>query len=400
MTKYIASILFFGLLSCTSSNSEEKQKTSTTEQPTSSQTDHISLFLEHYDKFFATNFNVSECPGAAVVIVKDSSVIYKKGFGVKKIKTQDSVDVNTVFRIASLSKGVTSVLAGNMRDRNELQWGQRVQETQPNFTLKDKEQAKRLTLRHVLSHTTGLYKYTYSKLISKGWSLDRILKEFRKKGVVAKEGTEYEYQNAMFSVIEKVMETATQKSFDSLIQERLFVPAGMGSASSTYEAISENSNVALPHKWNPYSKKYYLTELHKNYYNVAAAGGINASITDMGEYLKVLLGHKPEVISKESLSDLFNPVICTSAKDTYVNLWDGVTDSYYGLGWRILDYRGRRVIYHGGNVNEYKTQLLVDPENGIAICVLFNAPNPFNGPAMPTFLNYYDFFRHCSSLME
>ena len=121
--------------------------------------------------------------------------------------------------------------------------------------------------------------------------------------------------------------------------------------------------------------------------------GINASIGDMGEYLKVLLGHRPDIISKESLADLFNPVICTSDKDTYVNLWDGVSDSYYAIGWRILDYRGRRVIYHGGNVNEYKTQLLVDPDNGIAICALFNAPNPFNGPVMPTFLNYYDFYK-------
>lgn len=357
-----------------------------------SREDSLSFFLDHYDKFFKTNFNVSECPGAAVVIVKDSTIIYKKGFGVKQINTQDSVDVNTVFRIASLSKGVTAVLAGNMADRDELRWNQRIKESLMSFRLKNKEQAERLTIRHLLSHTSGLYKYTYSKLINRGMSIDQIIREFRNKGVVTKEGTEYEYQNAMFSVIEKVMEKQTQKPFTVLLKERVFDPANMTNSSSTFNKISQNSNVALPHKWNHYSKKYYLTDLHKNYYNVAAAGGVNASISDMGEYLKVLLGYRPDIISKESLSDIFNPVICTSEKDTYVNLWDGVTDSYYGMGWRILDYRGRRVIYHGGNVNQYKTQLLVDLDNGIAICALFNAPNPFNGPVMPTFLNYYDFF--------
>ena len=62
------------------------------EEPKKEEKDSLLLFLEHYDKFFATNFNVSECPGAAVVIVKDSTVIYKKGFGVKKIHSRDSVD--------------------------------------------------------------------------------------------------------------------------------------------------------------------------------------------------------------------------------------------------------------------------------------------------------------------
>ncbi len=378
------------LASCTTSKPKEKvviKKTVTLKK------DSLSFFLDHYEKFFTTNFNVSECPGAAIVIVKDSTVIYKKGFGVKEIHTEDSVDVNTVFRIASLSKGVTSVLAGNLVDNNELQWDTNIKKSIKEFDLKDKEQADRLQVNHLLSHTTGLYKYTYSKLINRGLTIDQIIRSFKRKGVVTREGVEYEYQNAMFSVIERLMENQTEKSFETLLRERIFNPAGMQNASSTFSAIKNEDNVAFPHSYNHYSKKYKLDKLHKNYYNVAAAGGVNASISDMGEYLKVLLGYRPDIISKESLTDIFNPIICTSTKDTYVNLWDGVTDSYYAMGWRILDYRGRRVIYHGGNVNQYKTQLLVDPDNKIAICVLFNAPNPFNGPVIPTFLSYYDFYQ-------
>ncbi|MBQ4818724.1 serine hydrolase domain-containing protein [Aquimarina sp. MMG016] len=392
MRYFYVLFVFVFLASCTTSKPKKEivVKDKVSEQP---KADSLSLFLEHYDKFFTTNFNVSECPGAAVVIVKDSTVVYKKGFGVKKLHTQDSVDVNTVFRIASLSKGVTAVLAGNMVDRGELKWSHKIKEKVPSFSLKDKEQADRLRVSHLLSHTSGLYKYTYSNLISRGLSMDQIIRHFKRKGVVSKEGSEYEYQNAMFSVIEKVMEEQTQQSFETLVKQRVFDPSGMIHASSSYASIKNNDNVALPHSYNHYSKKYNLTRLHRNYYNVAAAGGINASITDMGEYLKVLLGNRPDVISEASLKDIFNPVICTSEKDTYVNLWEGVTDSYYAMGWRILDYRGRRIIYHGGNVNQYKTQLLIDPDNGIAICVLFNAPNPFNGPVMPTFLNYYEFYK-------
>ncbi|MHA7055960.1 serine hydrolase domain-containing protein [Aquimarina sp. M1] len=385
---FFISILIVG---CTTSKMEEKVVV-VDQKPVVNKRDSVSFFLEHYEKFFATNFNISECPGAAIVIVKDSTVIYKRGFGVKEIHTTDSVNVNTVFRIASLSKGVTSVLAGNLVDRKELQWDQGVKESVSNFDLRDKAQANRLQVNHLLSHTTGLYKYTNSKLIHKGLSLKNIISNFKRNGVVDREGTNYEYQNAVFSVVEKVMENATGKSFDTLLKERLFIQAGMKNASSSFIDIKQHSNVALPHKWNHYSKKFYLTAIHKNYYNVAAAGGINASISDMAEYLKVLLGYRPDIISKESLTEIFNPMICTSQKDTYVNLWDGVTDSYYAKGWRVLDYRDRVIIYHGGNVNQYKTQLMIDPANKIGVCVLFNAPNSFNGPVIPTFLNYYDFF--------
>ncbi|WP_281989361.1 serine hydrolase domain-containing protein [Aquimarina aggregata] len=388
---YVVSFVFFAI-SCSAPAPKEKTVT-VVETPVVSKKDSLSLFLEHYEKFFATNFNVSECPGAAVVIVKDSTVVYKKGFGVKEIHTQDSVDVNSVFRIASLSKGVTAVLAGNLVDQQELKWNQYIKESLNTFDLRNKEQASRLKVNHVLSHTTGLYPYTYTRLIQQGLSLDQIIRRFKRKGVVAREGVNYEYQNAIFSVIEKIMEKQTGTSFELLLKDRIFEPASMHTASSTFAAIKSNTNVALPHSYNHYSKKYSLDRLHKNYYNVAAAGGINASISDMGEYLKVLLGYRPDIISKERLQEIFNPVICTSDKDTYVNLWDGVTDSFYAKGWRILDYRGRRIVYHGGNVNQYKTQLMVDPDHKIAICVLFNAPNPFNGPVIPTFLSYYDFYK-------
>lgn len=359
----------------------------------SKEDDSLKTFLKHYEKFFKANFNPSECPGAALVIVKDSTVLFKKGFGVKNMHTQDAVDENTVFRIASLSKGVTAVLAGNMVDQGELEWRQKVKESVSQFDLRDKQQANRLRVEHLLSHTGGFYKYTNTRLIHKGLPLNRIVAAFRSTGVITREGTDYAYQNAAFSIVEKVMEKATGKRFDELLKERLFVPLGMRNASSSYEEIKANSNVALPHKWNHYSKKYSLAKLHKNYYNVAAAGGINASISDMGEYLIALLGHRPDVVSKKSLKEIFRPVICTSDADTYVNLWEGVTDSFYAKGWRVLEYNGRTIMYHGGNVNQYKGQLLIDPENGIAVCALFNGPNTYNGAVIPTFLNYYDFYK-------
>ncbi len=380
------------LLSC--STKEKIQEDIIVEKETKVEVkDLFKDFLRHYEQFFTTNFNISGCPGAALVIVKDTTVVFKKGFGVKEINTRDSVDVNTVFRIASLSKGITAVLAGNLVDHDQLRWDQLIKESVTRFGLKDVAQADRLQINHVLSHTTGLYQYTHTKLIERGLPLERIIPRFRWKGVVAREGTEYEYQNAVFSVVEKVMENNTEKTFDELLKERLFVPAGMCNASSSYTEIIQNTNVALPHTFNHYAEAYKLVPIHKNYYNVAAAGGVNASISDMGEYLKVLLGLRSDIISKQALEAIYNPMICTSTEDVNVNYWDGVTDSFYGKGYRIIEYRGRTLIYHSGNVNQYKSELLVDREHGIAVCALFNAPNSVSPVVIPAFLNYYDFYR-------
>lgn len=354
----------------------------------------FSVFLKHYDRFFETNFKVSECPGAAVVIVKDTTVVYQKGFGVKQIHTKDSVDLHTVFRWASLSKGISSILAANVVDQGLLEWNQKLVAILPSFLLKNKKQTNRLTIKHLLSHTTGLYPYTFSKQIQRGMPLDRLITLLKNTPVVAKEGTTYAYQNAVFSVIEKILKKQTQQSFADLITQRIFEPAGMTDASTNYEAISQNPNVALPHVWNTHTKKYYLRKIHKRYYNVAAAGGVNGSISDMGDYLKILLGLRPSIISARSLQQVFTQEICTSHQYNYVNLWEGVTDSYYALGFRVMDYHGRTILYHGGNVNNYKSQLMVDPNNRIAIGVLFNAPNSYNGAVIPTFLNYFDFYKH------
>ena len=246
--KYLYIIILVTLISCQSNSPKAEIQVREKVEHKNEDKDSLAVFLNYYDKFFTTNFNVSECPGAAVVIVKDSAVIYKKGFGVKQLHTEDSVDVNTVFRIASLSKGVTAVLAGNMVDKGELSWDTKVKDVVPGFALKDRAQSDRLEIHHLLSHTAGLYKYTFSRQISSGFSLDQLIKQFKYKGVVSKEGADYEYQNAMFSVIEKAMEGQTQKTFQQLLEERVFKPAGMHSASVTFEEIKNpktNSSVQM-----------------------------------------------------------------------------------------------------------------------------------------------------------
>lgn len=339
----------------------------------------------HFETVFEQNLKASGCPGAAVAIVKGSEIVYMKGFGVRKNHTTDSVNTQTVFRIGSLSKGFTGVLTGKLIQEGCLSWDDKVVDIIPDFDLKDHEQAQRISVQHLLSQSTGLQRHAYTDLTEHGWDIMDIVPMFSNLDVYGPEGELYAYQNAAFSMIEELIARRTGSTFQELLYKDIFQPAGMPTASATYEEIIENDNVALPHA-PVRSKGYVPISISNKYYNAISAGGINASIHDMAIWLQVLLGNRPDIISDETLDFIFSPLVKTRSR-YYYDRWPGVVNSYYGIGWRVLEQADKMLIYHGGFVNDYASQIAIDRENKVAICVLFNAPNSFTSKVIPTFFN-------------
>ncbi|HEY5615879.1 MAG TPA: serine hydrolase domain-containing protein, partial [Bacteroidota bacterium] len=112
--------------------------------------------LIRYDAYVDEFLAESNAPGAAIAIVKDDRIVYIRGFGSRKIGEGEPVDTNTAFRLASLSKGFASVLTALLVKDSVLRWDDRVVTYLPTFSLKDRAGTQRLTIRNLLSHTTGL----------------------------------------------------------------------------------------------------------------------------------------------------------------------------------------------------------------------------------------------------
>ena len=167
-------------------------------------------------------------------------------------------------------------------------------------------------------------------MIERGHDLTFINKHFKTVDLIAKQGEVYAYQNAVFSLIGEVMEVATGYHISDLLAIELFQPIGMVNASASYEGLVESNNFSYPHAgggsyWNRRS-------ISKKYYNAIPAGGINASISDMSTYLQLVLGNRPDLLSEETLNDLFEPLVNTRNKRKYFKRWPFVEESYYGLG--------------------------------------------------------------------
>ncbi len=348
----------------------------------------MQAFLDAYDRFFAGEMTITQTPGAAVVIVKDGEVVFMRGYGVKAAGGRDSVDANTVFRIGSLSKGFAGVLTGMLVQDSLLDWNEKVQECFPEFDLRDHQQAQRIQLWHLLSHTTGLPYHAYTNLIERGIDTRKIATEYLPKAPVSgKEGEFFSYQNAAFCVVEEVMLGATGKTYQELLCEKIFQPACMQSASCDYASIMNISDKALPHFQT--GSGWKAGEISKEYYNSKAAGGVNASIADMGEWLKLLLGHRPDLAADATLDKVFSPVIKTSKERRIFSSWLGRDAASYALGWRVLEDGPDTIIYHGGYVNGFKSEIAFSRCDDIGICVLFNANSEFSKKCVPMFFEQW-----------
>ena len=341
--------------------------------------------VSSYDSFIEGDWKRKSCTGAAFVVVKDGKVALVKTVGLKDAITREPVTESSVFRVGSLSKGFAGVLAGMLVDEGVITWDDHVKEWMPEFCLQTAEATQSMEVENILSHSTGLIRHAYTNLIEDGKSIDQIAAEFQHVDIVGQIGKSYAYQNAAYSLIEKVVESATGDTYEDLLEDRIFGPLKMPSASCSFDEINAQSDIARPHSYH--GKRIRIS---KKYYNSISSGGVNASITDMAEWLKLLTGHYPYLLDEEALDEIFTPRVNTRRDRRYYNRWPGFKDSHYAIGWRVLDLGDRELVHHGGYVNGYRSEIAIDRENDIAICALFNSPCRYAEWVVPNFFEYID----------
>jgi beta-lactamase class C len=209
--------------------------------------------------------------------------------------------------------------------------------------------------------------------------------------LATKVGQAYSYQNVAYSLVGEAIHNATGKSYEAWMTEKVFGPLNMKNASIDFFSIMSHDNVAKPHM--PKKDGWKKVKINNTYYNVAPAGGINASIYDMAQWMVALLGNRPDVIKPETINDCFNPLIKAPSKNRNYGRTSRLRDSYYGLGWRILHYPADTLVYHGGFVNGYRSEVAVSQKDNIAICILANSPGELPDNGIPIFFNILHDYR-------
>ncbi len=323
-------------------------------------------------------------PGVALVIVSREGIMHMQTWGVKSIETGLPVNTDSIFRIASMSKTFAGAAAALLVDQNFQTWDTKLTDVFPNMRLGTRRSSQGITLKHVLSHSTGLMPHSYSNLLDDGVSYDQIKLRFPEIPTVCQPGECYGYQNVVFSIVADVVAASTGDSYQKYIQEQIFKPLGMITASVGLDAYLQSDEITQPHRRARGS--WRTTTTNQAYYSVAPASGINASIFDMSMWLRANLGAFPEVMSPELLANIHEPIIATP-RGNYFNRWSGLEKAYYATGWRVFDYEGQRVIHHGGGVRGYRSEMALVPEANIGLVLLFNAESNLANDIVPAFLD-------------
>jgi beta-lactamase class C len=187
----------------------------------------------------------------------------------------------------------------------------------------------------------------------------------------------HSYQNVAYDAASDVVEKVTGVPYREAIRQRLFDPLGMTSATATREGLLGAPSWARPHRGGKSSKPVEVTQ---PYYNVPAAGGVNSSIKDLAVWMQAQMGLDPAVLPKEVIEAVQTPMIATPGERRRMrNFTERLGGTSYGLGWRIYEYAGQRIVSHRGGVTGYRAVIMFDPVKKSGMVALWNSST--NKPA-------------------
>lgn len=324
-------------------------------------------------------------PGIAMAIVQNGRVLSARGFGVTDIGNPQPVDAHTVFRLASLSKAFAGTMAGLLVNDGTLRWDSKVTDYVPGFQLGTPDATRRLTVADVLSHRVGLPYNAYDRDIEANADYYTLTRKLASAPLKCEPGDCYAYQNVAFSLIGDVVYAASGSFYEQAVERRIFKPLGMNDASLGLAGIQASPRWARPHVR---SRNGWVSLAPKpTYYRVAPAAGVNASASDMAQWLLAHTGHRQDVLPAPLLATLHAPLVNTPGEMRSGWRRQRLDSAGYALGWRVFDYAGHTVVFHAGAVQGYRGLVALLPERDLGIAVMWNGESSVPSGLMPTILD-------------
>lgn len=308
--------------------------------------------------------------GLAVAVVEDGRIRFIKGYGETAEGNGEPVTAQTVFRWASLSKGVAGDMVALLAADGRLALHDPVSLHASTLRLPNGNEA-RATVADILSHQTGLFAHAQDAKLEDGLDPHWLRGSLGTLHNICAPGTCHAYQNVAFDAASEMVERVTGRPYAEVVQERLFRPLGMRNASFGRAALMSAPSWARSHIGGASPRE---AEVVDSYYRVPAAGGVNGSVEDLALWLIAQTGAAPNVLPPGVLAAVQAPRVRTPGENRRRrNYAERTSVSAYGLGWRVLNYAGHRVIGHHGGVRGYRSMILFDPATRSGVVALWNS---------------------------
>ncbi len=325
-----------------------------------------------------------DVPGMAIAVIKDDKIVYVKGYGIREIGKPETVDERTIFAIGSSSKAFTAATIAMLVDEGKLKWDDKVSQYLPAFQLFDPYVTREMTIRDLLTHRIGLERGD-QLWYATPYSREEVLRRVRYLAPSSSMRSRFGYQNIMFLAAGEVVPVLTKKPWDDFVGEKIFSPLGMKDSGTSIRTLSRSNDVATPHVKIDDKMKPVAWRLIDN---IAPAGSINSNAVDMAQWVRLHLakgkyGGK-QILSEASVKEMQTPQTVMRIEGPYTFFYPDAHFLTYGMGWFLSDFRGKKLVEHGGAIDGMRAIVAMIPEENSGVVILTNA----NGSLLPQFMAY------------
>jgi CubicO group peptidase (beta-lactamase class C family) len=343
------------------------------------------LGLEGFDDFVAQVMAEWQVPGLAVAAVKDGEVVVCRTYGLRDPERGLPVTKQTLFAIGSVTKTFTATGLAIMADEGRLDWDRPVRGYLPDFALMDPRASRAITPRDLVSHRSGLPRHDvlwYAEAFDRAEMLRRLRHLEPTKAL----GETFQYQNLMFMAAGVLAGRLAGMTWEDFTRRRLLAPLGMTSTRLSLGAFLAAPEIALPYFPGEAGREAIA---FRNTDEIAPAGGLYSSITDMLRYLRFHLAN-----GRLDGRQILSPAGAKELRRVQIRLARAGAPKQtgtegYGLGFYVARYRGHRVVRHGGAIDGYLSRFSFMPEDGLGLVVLSNLSGGNPVPRLVAY-NLYD----------
>ena len=309
-------------------------------------TEHVDTLMRAYS---------GEGPGAAVLVLKDGKPLVRKGYGYADLEQRVLISPATNFRLASVTKQFTAAAILLLAEDGKLSLDDRVRAWLPSLPAV----ADRITIRHLLTHTSGLIDYEDvipATLTAQLHDADVLTLLEGQSKLYFEPGTSYRYSNSGYALLALIVGKASGQSFAAFLKARIFEPLQMTHTVAYEQGISEVAQRA--YGYSEIDGHWQRTDQSQTS-AVLGDGGIYASIDDLAKWDAALYDER--LLKRASLDAAFTPA--TPTDDPTIE---------YGFGWRITG----ETLWHSGETIGFRNVIVRWPKRHFTVIVLTNRDDP------------------------
>lgn len=336
---------------------------------------------QHLDATITTTLAAWQIPGAAVALMQGAES-FAAGYGVRAIGEPAAVDADTIFAIGSTTKAFTAALMGMLVDEGKVGWDDPVTQHLPDFALYDPWVTRHVTVRDLLCHRLGLER-AQRLYYHRGYSQRDLMRRMQYLKPIAGFRAQFHYANQQYGVAGLLIEMLTGQTWDDCLSEKIFAPLHMTHSASSYNRVTEHTNLAAPHavldETYPASVRFLgAPSVIPNYQlSHEPAGSVHTCANDLLRWLRTLLQDGAPLLQPTTFAELTTPQIVmqnpanSELAPLYV-LQPATRFWTYGLGWWVMDYHGEKVLMHGGQMPGFNSVVAFYPERRIGLALMVN----------------------------